>query len=102
MVVVVAADCNGVRAVVQDPQNLRQLHAEFRGVGDADADQALRRARLGAVEGDHAWLDASALRAAGDGTADWNAQFDAMLRYAASKGWTDQGSARVRAHIVRT
>lgn len=102
MVVVVAADRDGVRAVVQDPQNLRQLHAEFRGVGDADADQALRRAWLGAVEGDHAWLDASALRAAGDGTADWNAQFDAMLRYAASKGWTDQESARVRAHIVRT
>ena len=102
MVVVVAADRDGVRTVVQDPQNLRQLHAEFRGVGDADADQALRDARLGAVEGDHVWLDASALRAAGDGTADWNAQFDAMLRYAASKGWTDQESARVRAHIVRT
>lgn len=102
MIVVVAADGDGVRAVVQDPQNLRQLHAEFQGVGDVGADQALRDARLGAVDGDHVWLDASALRAAGDGTADWNAQFDAMLRYAASKGWTDEQSGRVRAHIIRT
>jgi hypothetical protein len=102
MIVVVAADGDGVRAVVQDTQNLRQLHAEFQKVGDAEADRALHCAGLGAVAGDHVWLEPSALRAAGDGTADWNAQFDAMLRYAASKGWTDEQSGRVRAHIIRT
>jgi hypothetical protein len=102
MFVLVSADGDHVRAAVQDQQNLRQLHAEFRRVGDADADQALRGAGLGTVAGDHVWLEPSALRAAGDGSADWNAQFDAMLRYAASNGWTDEESARVRAHIVRT
>jgi hypothetical protein len=102
MFVLVSAEGDGVGAAVQDPQNLRQLHVEFQKVGDAEADQALHRAGLGAVAGDHVWLEPSALRAAGNGSADWNAQFDAMLRYAASKGWTDEESARVRAHIVRT
>ena len=90
------------RASVEDPGNLRQLHAEFRGVGDDAAAAALAAVGLGTVDGDHAWLDAGALRAAGDGSPSWGAAFDGMLAYAADKGWTSEDGTRVRAHIVRS
>jgi hypothetical protein len=100
--VLVAEDDGEARASVEDPGNLRQLHAEFRGVNDDAADAALAAAGLGRADGDHAWLDAGALRAAGDGSAAWAAGFDGMLAYAASKGWASADSTRVRAHIVRS
>jgi hypothetical protein len=84
--VLVSGSDGEARASVEDEGNLRQLHAEFRGVGDDAA----------------AWLDAGALRAAGDGSEKWVAGFDEMLAYAAGKGWTSQDGARVRAHIVRS
>jgi hypothetical protein len=90
------------RAAVHDPQDLKQLRVEFRDVGDEAAGAALADAGLGAADGDHAWLEVSALRASGDGTADWGTRFDGMLRYAQSQGWTNDQLTRVRAHIVRT
>ena len=102
MFVLVAEDDGEARASVEDPGNLRQLHAEFRRVNDDAAAAALAAAGLGSVDGDHAWLDAAALRAAGDGSADWASRFDAMLAYAAGKGWASEDGARVRAHVVRS
>ena len=102
MFVLVSGDDGEVRASVEDPGNLRQLHAEFRGVSDEAAAAALAAAGLGSVDGDHAWLDAGALRAAGDGSAAWATGFDGMLAYAASKGWSSEDGTRVRAHIVRS
>jgi hypothetical protein len=99
--VVVAEEGGEVRATVADAGNLKQLHAEFRGVGDDRAAAALAAAGLGRVDGDHAWLDAGALRAAGDGSAAWATGFDGMLAYAASQGWVSADGAAVRAHIVR-
>jgi len=105
--VLVSGSDGEARASVEDPGNLRQLHAEFRGVGDdvaaaAIAAAGLAAAGLGTVDGDHAWLDAGALRAAGDGSQKWDTGFDGMLAYAAGKGWTSEDGARVRAHIVRS
>jgi hypothetical protein len=54
------------------------------------------------VDGDHVWLEVSALRAAGDRAGDWGTRFDGMLSYAQRQGWTDEELTRVRAHIVRT
>ncbi len=102
MFVLVAGDGDQVAATVADAENLRQLHTEFRGIGDAAAAAALAAAGLGTVDGDHAWLDVSALRAAGDGSPEWAAGFDAMLAYAASKGWASADGSRVQAHIVRS
>lgn len=93
---------DGVRVAIAEPENLKQLHAEFRGVDDVTAARALREAGFGTVDGDHAWLAAAALRAAGDGSPEWTAGFDAMLAYAASKGWSSADGARVRAHIARS
>jgi hypothetical protein len=100
--VVVAEEDGEVRATVADAGNLKQLHAEFRGVGDDRAAAALSAAGLGRVDGDHAWLNASALRAAGDGSAEWAARFDGMLAYAAIKGWASADGAAVRAHVIRS
>ena len=102
MFVLVSGNDGDVRASVEDPGNLKQLHTEFRGVSDETAAAALAAAGIGTVDGGHAWLDAAALRAAGDGSAAWAAGFDGMLAYAASKGWATEDGTRVRAHIVRS
>lgn len=53
------------------------------------------------AESDHVWIIIDALRAA-SGRADdaeWSAQFDAMIAYAASQGWVDETGELVRAHV---
>jgi hypothetical protein len=103
MFVLVTDDGGGVvRASVEDAYNLRQLRAEFRGVSDAQAGEALRVAGLGTVDGDYAWLIADALRAAGDGSSGWTADFYGMLAYAKTRGWTNAEDSQIRAHIVRS
>jgi hypothetical protein len=71
-------------------------------VSDSAAAEALRVAGLGTLEGDHAWLDAEALKAAGDGSSGWTVYFYAMLAYAKTRGWTNDGESRIRAHVIRT
>jgi hypothetical protein len=100
--VLVSGNVGEVRASVEDPGNFKQLHAEFRGVRDDAAAAALTAAGLGSVDGDHAWLDVGALRAAGDGSADWASGFEGMLAYAAGKGWASEDGTLVQAHIVRS
>jgi hypothetical protein len=102
MIVLVTGAVGGVTATVEDPQNLRQLRAEFRGVDDAAAAEALRAAGLGTVDGDHVWLEADALRAAGDGSSGWTVDFYAMLAYAKTRGWTNDESTLIQAHVIRT
>ena len=101
MFVLVADDGGVVRASVEDVHNLKQLRAEFRGVSDGQAAEALRLAGLGTIDGDYAWLVADALRAAGDGSSSWTADFYGMLAYAKTRGWTSGDDSQVRAHIVR-
>ncbi len=56
-------------------------------------------AGYGTVDGEHAWLEADAVKSlAGDVGEQWHTDFDNMISYARSKGWTDE-SGRVRAHI---
>jgi len=102
MFVLVTGEGGSVRATVEDTGNLRQLHAEFRGVDDTAAAEALRVARLGRLDGDDVWLDSEALRAAGDGSGSWTADFFGMLAYAKTRGWANDDSSQVRAHVVRS
>jgi hypothetical protein len=102
MFVLVSSEGGSVRATVQDARNLRQLHAEFRGVDDEAAADALFEAGLGRVEGDDAWLSADALRQSGDGSSGWTADFYGMLAYAKTRGWTNDDSTQVRAHVIHT
>ena len=59
--------------------------------------------RLGRADGDtHVFVDPAVLRAlpgARPDDAEWSASLDAMLAYAASKGWTDD-AGHVRAHVA--
>jgi hypothetical protein len=102
MFVLVSGDGGSVRATVEDAGNLRQLHAEFRSVDDTAAGEALRVAGLGRLDGDDVWLDAEALKAAGDGTSGWTVGFYAMLAYAKTRGWTSDDESQVRAHVIRS
>jgi hypothetical protein len=101
MIAVVAKEDGAPRATVADPANLRQLHAEFRGVDDPAAADALRAAGLGTVREGHAWLSTAALRAAGDGSAEWTQRFDRMIAYAVGQGWVSADGSEVQAHIER-
>jgi hypothetical protein len=50
----------------------------------------------------HVWLDVAAARAAGiaaTGDPTFGERYDAMIAYAASKGWLDDGGTHVRAHV---
>jgi hypothetical protein len=51
----------------------------------------------GEMSGDYAWLSREWLRIRGD--RGWRAEFDKMISFAKSKGWVDEESDRVRAHI---
>ena len=102
MFVLVSSEGGKVSATVEDAQNLRQLHAEFRGVEDEAAAEALMESGLGRVDGDDAWLNADSLREAGDGSSGWTADFYGMLAYAKTRGWTNEDSSQVRAHIYRS
>lgn len=62
-------------------------------------DALLRAHRYGSFDGEHAWLDIEALRAANPGAnAAWQADFAAMIAYAESRGWVSAHTGAVRAH----
>jgi hypothetical protein len=53
---------------------------------------------------DHVWIDVARLREEGTTQTDdptYGERFDAMIAYAARKGWLDADGTRVRAHIER-
>jgi hypothetical protein len=82
-----------------DGENFRAFAVVVEG-DDVDLGGALNG--VGAVDGEHVWLDPVAVkRLAGDGAGpEWVGQFDGMIEFARSKGWVDQ-AGRVRAHIER-
>lgn len=89
------------RAVVQDTSDLGRLEVELAGVDEATASAALADAGLGEVRGGHAWLDVGALRAAAVGpSGPEGGEFDAMVSYAASRGWVSADGRALRAHVV--
>lgn len=53
-------------------------------------------------DADHVWLDVAAARGAGvaaTGDPGFAERYDAMIAYAASKGWLDEAGTHVRAHV---
>lgn len=92
-----------VPPVLSDVERLDRLHAESPG--------PLAEMMTGSLcrfddDGAHVWLDIAVARAAGVEAAcergdddEWPGNYDAMIAYAASKGWTDGGGTHVRAHV---
>ena len=88
-------------AELADLDRLDRLHAECDGaVGSA------RLARWCCLDddGEHLWLDVAACRELGaaEGGEPWVEQYDAMIGYATSQGWTNDAGTHVRAHIEPT
>ena len=86
---------------LDDLDRLDRLHAEC--PGRPQAAQLAAWCRLD-DDAEHLWLDIDACRelgraAGGDG---WVEQYDAMMAYATSKGWTNDAATHVRAHIEPT
>ena len=79
---------------IREPDNLRALSIQAHGEPDLDT--------LGSLEGTHAWVVIDELRRAARATgvpAGWDAQFDDMIAYAATKGWISEDGSSVRVHI---
>jgi hypothetical protein len=62
--------------------------------------RALEAAGAGHLDGEEAAIDVGWLRkCTADRPAKWQKDFDAMLAYAASKGWMDERRTKVTAHL---
>jgi hypothetical protein len=101
----VFVNVTGSSARVLEPEDLKRLAVRV----DTGADLVGAIAAIGRVDvdGEHVWLDIDALRtAAADGMDPagrdaWIVDFDSMVAYATSKGWTSADGAALRAHIER-
>ncbi len=87
---------------LEEPDNTKQFHLTV--VGGTDAAMvygALVDAAAGRLEAEHAWIGVDAIRrlAAGRVGDSWDADFEAMLGYARSKGWFDEAGHAIRAHV---
>lgn len=86
---------------VDEAENLKALSVELRDCTPERADALLGNRELGRIEGDHAWLDISALRAAArpPRSCTWDERFQRAMAYAQQNGWTDPAGDVVRAHL---
>lgn len=95
---IVAVSAEG-KVTLQELDDFRRFHlVPAARAQDAGLDGALHS--VGARrDGDHALIPQEWLRAQGaDRGGEWRDGFDAMVKYAGSKGWVDLTGA-VRAHI---
>ncbi|HZP29584.1 MAG TPA: hypothetical protein VFC99_11575 [Acidimicrobiia bacterium] len=87
---------------LEEPDDCKRFHLAV--VGGRDAAMvfgALVDAAAGRLEGDHAWITVDSVRrmAAGRVGPEWDAEFEAMLGFARSKGWLDPTGGSIRAHV---
>jgi hypothetical protein len=102
--VIIEIDLSGATAAIElvEPEDCKRFHVAARG-GDRDAlEAALSGAGVGRLlpSGD-AMIDTQAVHglARGRVPVGWGDDFAAMLEYAKSKGWLDDGGA-IQAHVV--
>lgn len=87
-----------------DPSDFSSFHAVYpAGLGHGELVDIVRREDLGEVlpAGGHLMVPLETLRrlAAGRVGPTWEQDFDAMIAYAARKGWLREDGTRVRAHL---
>lgn len=87
-----------------EPANCTEFHIEY-GVPDTSPTEvagALGAWADGATE-DHVWIPVAVIRSAAAGRVgtDWEQDFTAMLGYARSKGWLNDGGDAIAAHVAR-
>jgi hypothetical protein len=91
------------QARVVDVDDLGRLHLALGQVTDEEAAEVLERSGLGRLQdGETAFLDAAALRAAAEPRAsapDWADRWENMVARARSKGWVSDDGASLQVHI---
>ena len=87
---------------LEEPDDCKRFHvAVLNGRDPATVFGALVDAAAGRLEGDDAWITVDSVRRMAKGRVGpgWDADFEAMLRFAASKGWLDETGGSIRAHV---
>jgi hypothetical protein len=94
----VRVDTTIATARLDEPEDTGRLVVVVVGDGETEVPLHAFGARL---EGDHAWIEIDALKAAAAGRVDdgWLAKFEEMIEFAASRGWVSDDGALVRAHL---
>lgn len=93
---------SAISADVIEADDCTRLHVATSLASDT-VDGALRAAGIGRLEGgDHALLDVATLHDRARAAAqepDWDAKWEKMIGYAASKGWLSDDGGAVAAHV---
>jgi hypothetical protein len=86
---------------LEEPDDCRRFHVAIGDLSLDVAEQALEREDVGTFS-DHntAWIKITALRTLAETRVppDWSERFDAMLRYAETKGWLSTDGTQVNGH----
>lgn len=85
---------------LDEPEDLNGFKVRVDAGDEASAAQAL--ASVGRMaDRETAWIRAGAVRALAHGRVghDWDDGFEAMLDYAASKGWLTDDRSEIQAHV---
>lgn len=96
MIIVVEGD--DVR--MDDPEDLKGFKVVVKSGDDATVAQALKSVGR-VVDRETAWIRTGAVRALAHSRvdSDWDEGFEAMLEYAASKGWLSDDGSEIQAHV---
>ena len=88
---------------VRDPDDLKRLSVVVAGEAPDEEIDRISAPLAVLLPPAHAWVSVPELRAAcaREGDPEWVREFDAMVAFAASKGWADESGTRLRAHVVR-
>ncbi|BCO60159.1 MULTISPECIES: hypothetical protein [Mycobacterium avium complex (MAC)] len=87
---------------VERADDCRTLYATSRSMTYDTVARALEEAALGRSDTDpDLWLKIDALKSlASTGSESWSQEFDAMIAFAATRGWIDDSGRYVAAHLV--
>jgi hypothetical protein len=87
---------------LEEPEDTSRFHVEVASGNDVRlVFAALIDAAAGRLEGDGAWITVDSVRRMAKGRVGpgWDAELDAMLDYARTKGWLDDEHHAIRAHV---
>jgi hypothetical protein len=101
--VIVELDLSGgtASAALLEADDFKAFKVVVRGAGPSLGEQT---EALGVAKVDeHAWVHVDALRelAGPAATPEWEASLAGMVEFARSKGWVDEETGAVRAHVER-
>lgn len=101
---IIRADLDASHVTLVDPDDFRGFHVAVTGGGADDDRVDAVLARFGRLDGDQAWItvDAVVLLAGRPDDDEWRAGLDGMVAYAREKGFWDEASGAIRAHIEAT